>query len=169
MTSDAPCSAAEELIRRIERAFVKVRLEGGVSMAQARAKDDWKLAEESLRARKQDREKSWLDIADEKIERYCDVMSWLDAKGYRFYLPAFMRWKLRHPASSNYAGEGLVRSLCPVEVNKKGVKEREFAIDRYKLLNREQREVVCEFLAFIAADEAALEEARQALDHYWKK
>jgi len=161
---------AEELIRRIERAFIKVRLEDGVSMAQARAKDDWKSAEESLRARKQDREKTWLDLTDDKIAHYCDVMPWLDAKGFTFYLPAFMRWMLRHPDRDSVAGQFTIRMLTLVERSKRGPVVREGYEGRYQLLSKQQRLVIADFLKFLTTNVVRwADDARTALDEYWSK
>ncbi len=159
----------ESILQAIWHAFRKVRLEDGISMAQARAMDDYNSQQECRAARAKDKEKSWEDIADDKIEEYCDVLPWLDAKGFRFYLPAFMRWTLRNLDSRNAAGEYVVRALNPIRRTKKGTTVDELCAMSHAMLTAEQKKAVQAFLEFLASGSNSLAaDARTALDDYWR-
>jgi hypothetical protein len=85
----------------IEDSFQGVQLEGGISLHEAVVLDDYGTQEERRRARLQDELDDWRRIPDETIGRYSASLAFLDAKGMRFYLPAFMRFAIRHYQRSN--------------------------------------------------------------------
>ena len=93
------------LLCQIESAFDGVRLGNGVSLHQARALDNYESGEEAAAAaRTFDTEETWQEIPDEKVDRLGDALSFLDAEGFRFYIPRFMVYTLHHyGASSSFA------------------------------------------------------------------
>ena len=86
------------IIAEIEAAFDSVSRDGGVSLHQADAIDDYASGTEQEEARKIDRDSRWQDVPDDQIAAHCDALSFLDAIGFRYYIPAFMVWMLKDPA-----------------------------------------------------------------------
>jgi hypothetical protein len=93
----------QQLIDAIEDAFGDVQLEDGISLREAIVLDNYGTDQERHRARSQDELGDWRKIPDETIARYSASLAFLDAKGMRFYLPAFMRFALRHYQKSDSA------------------------------------------------------------------
>jgi hypothetical protein len=60
------------------------------------------------KARERDVEIRWQDVSDKDILSCCSALPFLDPKGFRYYLPAFMRVGLRN-FNDNPNG---VRSTC---------------------------------------------------------
>ncbi len=58
--------------------------------------DDFKSPEEERAARRLDLEARWQDVPDEDIFACCSALSFLDEKGFRYYVPAFMICNLKH-------------------------------------------------------------------------
>src|SRR5262245_37614692 len=79
-----------ELIVEITGAFDGVAREDGVTLHQAIAIDDYKTDQEQLDARRLDTEQRWQDVPVEAIVACNSALSFLDPKGFRYYLPAFM-------------------------------------------------------------------------------
>lgn len=89
-------SRRNELIAGITAAFDGVSREDGTTLHEANAIDDRKSDEECLAARRFDTEQRWQDVPDKDIWACCSAQSFLDAKGFRYYLPAFILYGLRH-------------------------------------------------------------------------
>ena len=80
-----------QILDLIEKAFRDTRLEGGFTLHQREAIDDYATEESFLAAGKKDQEVRWQDIPRGKIERLGMSLVFFDPKGIRFHLPAFMR------------------------------------------------------------------------------
>ena len=78
----------------IEEAFADVALDDGVTLHQMDVIDDYGGEKEQLEARRKDPEKRWQDLSKAKLSRFSGSMTFLDGKGFRFYLPAFMKHAL---------------------------------------------------------------------------
>jgi hypothetical protein len=94
----------QRLIRQVEAAFDGVELGVGVSLHQARAMDDYASDAEIAAARAFDTERRWQDVSDEKLHRLSDTLPFMDPAGFRFYLPRFMLFALKHREGSEYGG-----------------------------------------------------------------
>jgi hypothetical protein len=81
------------LIAKIAVAFQDVSLEDGVSLHQARAFDDYG---DPIQARQIDSKIRWQEIPDAWIEKFHDVFAFMDAKGFRHAIPAYMTWCLKY-------------------------------------------------------------------------
>ncbi len=82
-----------ELIELIKDAFKNVSREGGVSWSETNVVDDYGTEEERRQARERDTDTNWLEVA--AIPRFREDGGWgsfsfLDAIGFRYYLPAAM-------------------------------------------------------------------------------
>lgn len=93
----------QRIIAAIEEAFGGVQLEDGISLREAIVLDNYGTDQERHRARSQDELGDWREIPEETIAGYSASLAFLDAKGMRFYLPAFMRFALRHYQKSDSA------------------------------------------------------------------
>ena len=79
-----------ELIAEIVAAFEGVAREEGTTIHEAIAKDDWKTYEEQQAAKRLDTEERWQDVPEEELMANHSALSFLDEKGFRYYLPAYM-------------------------------------------------------------------------------
>ncbi|MEH2138375.1 DUF6714 family protein [Nostoc sp.] len=86
------------LIAQITAAFDGVERSDGITLHEARALDDYA---DTQKARKIDSESQWQDIPDEWIEYLFDVFPFFDAKGFLYYIPAYMIWCLKHYKNFN--------------------------------------------------------------------
>ena len=89
-------SRINELIAEITAAFDGVAREDGTTLHEAIAIDDWKTREEQLSARRLDTEQRCQDIPDDAIVACESALPFLDTKGCRYHLPAFMVCGLRN-------------------------------------------------------------------------
>jgi hypothetical protein len=133
-----PQPERQQLLDDIEAAFGDTRLAGGVSLHQARAIDDYEGADKIAEARKLDSDERWQDISDATIDELNDTLLFLDAEGFRFYIPRFIVYVLTH------AGDGTGSWAVDGTIYTFQYKEDEAA--RYSLLSPEQRRVIARFL-----------------------
>jgi hypothetical protein len=155
----------EALINQIKNAFTGVDRKGGVSLHEADVIDDKGSLQERIRARQLDAEHKWEDVPEADIERYDWILSFLDPIGFRYYLPAYMIWTLRHYANSE--SMSVDSTIYALDY---GDHFREFAMKRFLLFDRAQKEAVCTFLRFMVKEAAGLADetaATSALNRYW--
>lgn len=86
----------EALIVQIAAAFASVTRDEGTTLHEAIAMDDRKTPQEQRAARRFDRDECWQDVPDAVIAASGAALHFLDAKGFRYYLPAFMIYELRN-------------------------------------------------------------------------
>jgi hypothetical protein len=97
MSSESDFEARRSaLIAEIAAVFDGVSRAGGKTLHQAVAMDDWESDEDQRAARKLDVEQRWQDVRGDDISACRSALSFLDAKGFRYYIPAFMVYGLRH-------------------------------------------------------------------------
>ena len=92
-----------DAIRQINEAFRDVRLEDGVSLREADVIDSYGNDDDRAAARESDEHDDWRRIPDETMEALPVALGFMDAKGLRFHLPAYMCFTLRrhHDSDSN--------------------------------------------------------------------
>lgn len=149
-------SNLELVVQQIEAAFAGVLLGDGVSLREADVIDNFGSPAQRRAARKQDELTDWRCIPDADLARYDWCLSFFDAQGLRFHLPAYLRFALRNYRTSSSASiNGVIFRLRH---------DRDL-----ELLNAAQRSAVRHFLKFMAhntgnwVDSAA---AKQALEHF---
>ena len=126
-----------KLIERINQAFNNVSLENGLSLHGARALDDWCSMEEAKKiSQKMPGQQKWQNISKELIEELGDSFGFLDPKGFRYYLPAFMIYSLND--NSGYAFIDYVYSALAYQ--------HKYYQKHLALLNQEQLEVTQEYI-----------------------
>jgi len=80
----------ENLITEITDAFKNVELDGGIGLSEADALDSYRDDKFVAECRKKDEKYRWQLIHFNELNKYHNGLSYFDAKGMRFHLPAFM-------------------------------------------------------------------------------
>lgn len=145
----------EALVAATAKAFAGVTLGSGVGLLEANGRDDY-ADEESLAAfREQDEKLDWSVIPLDQLNRYSSSLSFFDAEGMRFHLPAFLMADMQ----GNYAFD-ILYSLT----------QSTLVENQCALLTDAQRNVIRQYLLF-AAEEEYLSWDRghiqKALVSYW--
>ncbi len=147
---------ALELCAVIEAAFAGVRLDGGVGLYEGQGLDDYEDEAACAALRAEDEKEDWRNITTEALIRCNSSLSFFDAEGMRFHLPAFLICDLKGEYGFGMAfclAEGLV-----------------YGEERFSLLSRDQRIAVRLFLLHILDDpdhEFDRPHIVRALDEYW--
>lgn len=105
----------EEVISEIRSAFEGVTLNGGVSLQQARVMDNFGrgvTAEEFAHLPEREITEDWSAVPIDLLEGF-DCVAFLDEKGLRYYLPAFMLHILDNYDSSSMMTIGTLSALYP--------------------------------------------------------
>ncbi len=148
---------AQEVHRLIEDAFSGVALGNGVGLQEAQGLDDYKDAETCAAYRAKDEKDDWHRISSAELNRCNSSLSFFDAEGMRFHLPAFLIADLR----GEY-GCGMAFCLTHLTDHSRS--------HYFPLLSSKQRAAVRAFLLLIAEEsDYALDRPHiiQALDDYW--
>ncbi len=130
-----------EIIEKIATTFKDVMLEDGVSIHQARALDDY---EDPKEARLIDSEIRWQEIPDDWIDSFSDVLAFMDAKGLRHAIPAYLIWCLKYNKTGKSSFQSVEYYLRPDD-NGIPLARREL----FNLLDEAQRKVISEFIQFL--------------------
>jgi hypothetical protein len=157
------------LTAEIHAAFKDVSREGGVSWSESEVIDGYGTDEEQAAARAQDKDTSWTQLVDDQnwnSEPGIGGFSFMDAIGYRYYLPAAMIRCIR----SGY-DEGIQFHLT---IGDRGQELRDYNIGQLAALDPRQRQCVARFLRYMIAVSAVREDDQYeakawlaALDSYW--
>ena len=145
------------LIKAIQNAFDGVQLGNGISLREARLHDDSETDPKKFeQARALDDETRWFELTKAEIEEFGDTLPFMDAEGYKFYLPAFMIYALQNPKSESVAADWTIYSL------------ESDRLQRFHVFNEKQKRVIRLFLEYCANDDYHYdaEEADKAL-RYW--
>ncbi|OIP70359.1 MAG: hypothetical protein AUK43_09545 [Oscillatoriales cyanobacterium CG2_30_40_61] len=130
------------LIEKIRAAFLEVQLEDGITLHEARALDDYRDTE---KARIIDCHIHWLDIPDSWINKFNDIFSFLDSKGFRHYIPAYMIWCLKNYEKTISSSLDSTLYILQRIFNT----QDEYYRPYYNILNDVQLEVIQEFMNFM--------------------
>ncbi|HEY7401759.1 MAG TPA: DUF6714 family protein [Actinomycetota bacterium] len=131
-----------EGIAALERAFGSVPRPTNEELLHPRCADDSDL--KGLYAFER-----WRDVPDAVIEREYAALAFLSAAGYRCFLPAYLRFALRHSHGGAAAVDSTVWSLLPEMYEGDLI---EFARSKYELLTRAERDAIGVALEALAAD-----------------
>lgn len=139
---DAAYNQKEYLIQVIEKAFAGVELEDGVSLHQTIEIDNYGHIDEVTRANiKSDERKDWKKLLDfPALGEIHGIggLSFYDAKGLRFHLPAYMCLVVQHPEGE--VADSLIFHLTQLS---------EYNRTRLAILDPYQRKAVAAFLHYI--------------------
>jgi hypothetical protein len=156
----------EKLILEIEQAFADVSLDDGVTLHQMQVLDDYGGEAEQLAARRKDPETRWQLITGEKLSLFSDSMVFLDAEGFQFHLPAF----LRHALITAYPSSGAADTHGVMFALQDGPR-KSYHEDGIKLLVPTQMQCIASFFHYFArSSESGWDsEARKALKAGWNE
>jgi hypothetical protein len=150
-------ASAQELGRVIEAAFAGVTLGDGVALQEAQGLDNYIVdAETCASYRATDEKEDWHRISAEALNRCHSSLSFFDAEGMRFHLPAYLLADLRGDYDFGMA-------FCLTH-------ECDHRSSQFSLLSPEQRAAVSAFLHHIMDDpdeEFYRSDIVNALIEYW--
>lgn len=145
------------VIEEIIAAFDNVSREDGVTLHEATVIDDYGTATQRAKARTKDTESRWQDVPAEDIRTTDAVLSFLDPKGFCYYLPAYLVWHLRNidnddPEFWSNTFESIIFHLkIDMDYNIDS-----FRLERFHLFSTEQSRAIAKFLLFVAEHEDIL-------------
>jgi len=135
----------DKLINEISEAFAKVSLEDGIGILEAEALDLCESDKKLEKARKSDFRKKWNEIPESIIEEHYSALCFMDAKGLRFNLPAYMIFALKnweHSASASI--DAPIYALANVE-------SEQFQ-EEWSIFTIEQRKAITKFLKYMVIE-----------------
>jgi hypothetical protein len=109
----------------------------------------------------------WRDMPDELVETEYAALSFLSPDGFRHFIPAYMRFTMRHLDSGAAAVDSTIWSLAPVFYEDAGIQE--FTVSKLSSLSGDQRAAVVAFLEAVRelGDDYVAEQAGKALS-WWR-
>ncbi|MFD2304775.1 DUF6714 family protein, partial [Roseibacillus ishigakijimensis] len=129
---------ADEIIRSIEVAFAGVTLGEGVGLREAQGLDDYEDEATCAQYREGDEKEDWSAITSDQLNACNSSLSFFDAEGMRFHLPAYLISDLR--GEYNFEVDFSLTYLT------------QQCREQYSLFSREQRAVVRTYLLFLRED-----------------
>jgi hypothetical protein len=147
-----------KLISEIQDAFRDVVLEDGIGLSEADAIDSYMDSVSRAACRTKDEKKNWNKISSELLNQYYNSLSFFDAKGMRFHLPAFMIAEIN--------GEYRFGMSFPL------AHLSDYSKSQFVLLTEKQKQVVKQFLNYIFESpdyEFERHEILRAIESYWSK
>jgi hypothetical protein len=153
------------LIEKIKVAFDKVSLEDGIGILESDAIDSCVSDKNRLAGRNSDFRNDWQDIPDKVISEHYSALCFMDIKGLRFNLPAYMIFALRnYESSSSGSIDAVIYALC---------KEPEEVENGWQAFSKEQKQAIASFLKFmvVVAGEQRVDswQASLAYEKTWAK
>jgi hypothetical protein len=149
---------ADKLCERVREAFAEEKLGVGVGLFEGQAIDDYETEQVRSLEREKDQKEFWERIEPEHLNACSSSLSFFDALGMRFHLPAFIIADLR--------GEyymGMAFTLTHID---------DYNRKKFQLFSPVQRQVVREYLHFLRED-PDLEFYHPNIDHaladFWKE
>ena len=148
----------QALCRIIDAAFDGVTLGNGVGLQQAQGLDDYADAETLAAYRATDEKDDWRCIPATELNRCNSSLSFFDAEGMRFHLPAYLIADLRDEYHFGM-------DFCLTH-------STEYSFSQFALLSEAQRSAVRAFLQYLTDDpeydwEGGRPEIMRALAEYW--
>ena len=157
----------EALFAQIAAAFDGVSRAGGVSLREGEVLDCYGSDKKRERARRQDIEKRWQDVPNADIVLYRSSLFFMDAIGFRYYLPAFMSYVLRH-MDDTWQDEWDITSviLTMLQVQQHSGKAY---LETYKLITYAQAQAIGSFLQYVVehGEENNSYDAARIFRDYW--
>jgi hypothetical protein len=158
-------SKEEEIISAIRSAFSHVQRGQSISLHETDAIDDYADDNQRKKARLLDTDVHWWEIAPEQLEKFYSALFYMDAEGFRYYIPAYMTQALRTYKVGSSSVDAALSSLFPLTGD---------ASELYALLDDPQKKCVAQFLWFIATetgdqwkDKLEVYNATRALEDFW--
>lgn len=142
----------EQLKQQLRQAFAGVGLGGGIGLREAQGLDDYASEEKCAAYRASDEKLDWQVLRADDLNQCNSSLSFFDAEGMRFHLPAYLIADL----DGTY-GFGMAFMLTQVTQSSSGD-------ERFALLDQAQRAAVRAYLRFIE-DEPEYKFEREYIQH----
>ncbi len=174
--------SADQVIAEIEAAFSGVVLGDGVGLHEGQGLDDYRPREELVSIRDKDEHLDWRRIPPTELRRCESSLSFFDAEGMRFHLPAFMVSDLRgqsslgplHSLVHRFTNDDMDVVVQVAEVWRGSGEPNktwfEHGAARFSAFTEVQVVAVVSYLTFKAeVDEYERERIHQALANFWRR
>jgi len=166
-----------EIIKLIEKAFEYVHLGNGIGLMKAQAIDDYQTEEAVQKARELDEMTEWKNIRPEALDQCCSSLSFFDAEGMRFHIPAYLicdlngHLKTADPVFVLWYGLDVKNTDGGNSSKEEGtLKWWNYANERFSILNVDQRNAVREYLRYkMSRDDIYKVNIERELENYWSK
>lgn len=149
--------AVEAAVAAIEQAFAGLTVPGDDALLHPQCMDDGDIAEFYGAP-------DWRELPDELLIRSYAAPAFFSAAAFRYYLPAFMLWSLRHAESPEYLAEATLRAFDPGAPTEP---LHDFQVSKFALFDANQRRAVVRFLEVLSRDDNLGPLAEAALRGYW--
>ncbi|MEO0511084.1 MAG: DUF6714 family protein [Verrucomicrobiota bacterium] len=149
---------AKQIAEHVTKTFRGIKLGCGIGLHEGQAIDDYESDKERKSKRKKDEKENWSAIRSDTLNTCNSSLSFFDAAGMRFHLPAFICSDLRGEYD-----QSLEFSLTDLS---------DWMKEKFMLFTNKEKEAVALYLEFLADDidsEFSRESIFQALEEYWKK
>lgn len=156
------------IIEAIHAAFHGVP-RGEITLHEAEVIDGYGSEKQRAKARRVDTDREWEEVPDEHVAECTTALCHVDARSWRYYIPSYMEWSLRHLRTTRSAAvDATIYTLDPSTSDAELVA---YSKQRYRQLTGEQSRVVHRFLRYMAqqGDHADDVVARRALRAYWTR
>ncbi len=160
------------LITAIEEAFDGVEY-SDTSLRQFRLTDQYGLVREIAKkewssAGKDRVDTKWQDIPDSEIEECDCLLAHMQAGEFRYFLPAYMRYSIKHIRTPIEETDILGLTVFSLYPSTKNTDTYNYKISQLSLLNDTQKLVVVEFLRLVASEAEYLQRpnALKALERW---
>ncbi len=147
-----------KLISEITEAFKSVELENGIGLSEADAIDSYSDIQFKKECRENDEKHDWSLISSDVLNKYNCSLSFFDAKGLQFHLPAFMIAEI--DGKYNFGMSFPFTNLST------------YTKSRFEILSSRQRHAIKLFLEYILEEpnyKYEESEIKNALEHYWSE
>ncbi|MDG2991956.1 hypothetical protein L3556_13585 [Candidatus Synechococcus calcipolaris G9] len=145
----------ENVLKEIKSAFSGVTLGNGIGLWEAQAIDDYESEEVQKRNRDKDEKEDWSQLSYDELQHCHSSLSFFDAEGMRFHLPAYIVGSLDNNVNSP------IFHLTQLD---------DYAILKLAALNPAQRQAIVMYLKWCleqAQYEFEYPTIRRALSEYW--
>lgn len=149
--------AVEAAVAAIEQAFAGLTPPGDDALLHPQCRDDGDIAEFYGAP-------DWRALPEPLLIRSYAAPAFFSAEAFRYYLPAFMVWSLRHAGSPEYLAEATLRALDPGSPSEQ---LHGFQISKFAHFDSAQHSAVIQFLEVLAEHEDLGPLATAALGGYW--
>ncbi len=161
-------TSREVLIQLIQEAFDGVDQPKKITLHVAEAHDDYDYDHDSEH-RAKDFFGPWQEVPDAHIAACQCALSYVDAVGMRYYLPAYMVWYLKQLDSGGASSDHTLYSL---DNHPKEPSLNRYQMDRFSLFSDAQRRACARFLKYCTEEVPDLTDgyfAAKKYDRYWSQ
>lgn len=151
--------SAKSVRESIKLAFSGVKLGSGIGLYEASAHDDYAAPEVCAEYRAKDEKEDWSCIPVRDLNKYHSSLSFFDAEGMRFHIPAYILADL----DGNYHYDLVFQFVFS---------SPSYTSEQFSLLNEIQRDAICQYLLYLESIfeiDSERKSIRNTVSEYWSK